>query len=85
MGADQDEEQTDGPGAPEPPRPGLPSGFATLRDVVSFVLGAVIIANEVFLQPTVEPTAVAVGLTLTGLPLMFSADERKKGGGRGHE
>lgn len=57
----------------------LPSGFATLRDVLSFLVGMAIIGFEVFLQPNVEPASIAVGLTLTGLPLVFSADERKRG------
>lgn len=56
----------------------LPTGFATLRDVVTFVIGLGIIINEVFLQPTVEPAAVAIGVAMTGLPLVFGADERRK-------
>lgn len=59
----------------------LPSGFTTLRDVLSFILGVGIICNEVFLQPTVEPASIAVGIALVGLPLALGADERKKGGG----
>lgn len=58
----------------------LPSGFATLRDVVTFVIGLGIIINEVFLQPSVEPAAVAIGVSLTGLPLVFGADERRRPG-----
>ena len=59
----------------------LPSGFATIRDVVTFVSGMVIIGSEVFGSKTVEPAVLAVGLTMTGLPLVFGADERRKGGG----
>lgn len=77
MSVDQNEKAT--PEPPQEPRRGLPAGFATLRDVLSFMVGMAIIANEVFLQPTVEPASIAVGLTMTGLPLVFGADERKKG------
>jgi hypothetical protein len=59
----------------------MPSGFATVRDVVTFVVGMVIIASEVFGSKTVQPAVLAVGLTMTGLPLVFGADERRKGGG----
>jgi hypothetical protein len=61
----------------------LPTGFATIRDVLSFFAGMAIIGNEVFLQKSVEPASIAVGLTLTGLPLVFGADERKNRGGGG--
>lgn len=57
----------------------LPTGFSTLRDVLSFLAGMTIIGFEVFFQPNVEPASIAVGLTLTGLPLVFSADEKKRG------
>jgi len=56
----------------------LPSGFATLRDLVSFVFGAAIVVNEVFLSPTVEAAAVGVGIAFCGLPLVFGADAKKK-------
>lgn len=59
----------------------LPSGFATLRDVATFLAGMVIIGYEVFYNDTVEPYVLAVGLTMTGLPLVFGADERRKGNG----
>lgn len=55
----------------------LPSGFTTLRDLVSFVAGMAVLGNEVFLSATVEPYAVGVGIALTGLPLVLGADERK--------
>lgn len=57
----------------------LPSGFATIRDVVTFTLGMVIIGYEVFVSRNVEFAVLAVGLTMTGLPLVFGADERRKG------
>jgi hypothetical protein len=63
------------------PRHRLPSGFATIRDLVSFVIGIGIIGNEIFIQASIEPYAVGVGLALTGLPLVFGADERRKTGG----
>lgn len=56
----------------------LPTGFATIRDILTFTVGVGIILNEVFLQPTVEPASIAVGVAMTGLPLVFGADERKK-------
>jgi len=54
------------------------SGFATLRDFVLFLVGLAVIGNEVFFQGKVEPASMAVGLAMTGLPLVFSADERRK-------
>lgn len=56
---------------------GLPSGFTTLRDLISFVAGMVIIVNEAFFSPTIELYAMGAGLALCGLPLVFGADERK--------
>lgn len=64
----------------------LPSGFATLRDVFTFVAGMVVIGYEVFFSDKVDATVLAVGLTLSGLPIVFGADERRKkddGGGGG--
>lgn len=55
----------------------LPSGFTTLRDAISFVLGAVILVNEIFFSDTVEPYAFGVSIALMGLPLVFGADEKK--------
>ena len=57
----------------------IPTGFATMRDVISFMVGMAIILNEVFRQESAEPTAVAIGVALTGLPLVFGADERRRG------
>jgi hypothetical protein len=59
------------------PRRGLPSGFTTLRDIVSYLAGMVVIGHEVFFTATIEVYAIGVGLALLGLPLVFSADERK--------
>lgn len=61
----------------------LPSGFTTVRDILSFVFGAAIIVNEVFIEQTVEPMVIAIGATMFGLPVVFNADERKRGGGDG--
>lgn len=58
-------------------RRGLPSGFSTLRDVISFLLGIGIVINEVWLSDTVEAYAIGVGVALMGLPLVFGADERR--------
>lgn len=57
----------------------LPSGFGTLRDLLTFGAGMFIIGFEVFGSKTVEPIVLAVGLTMTGLPVVFGADERRKG------
>jgi VIT1/CCC1 family predicted Fe2+/Mn2+ transporter len=56
---------------------GFPSGFTTLRDAISFAIGALILINEVFLSPSVEPYAIGVSVALMGLPIVFGADERK--------
>ncbi len=61
----------------------LPTGFATLRDAGTFLIGMAIIVNEVFFSSAVEPAAVALGVTMTGLPLVFGADERRKSNGGG--
>lgn len=65
--------------APEPvrTRTPLPTGFATLRDVLLFIAGMAIIVNEVFISAKVEPAAVGLGIALTGAPLVFGADEKK--------
>lgn len=64
---------------PQPARRGFTSGFSTLRDLVSFILGAAIVIHEV-LGPTVELFAMGAGLSLMGLPFAFAADEKRKGG-----
>lgn len=56
----------------------LPSGFATIRDLLTFAAGMVVIGVEVFGRGDVEPAVLAVGLTMTGLPLVFGADERRR-------
>lgn len=60
-----------------------PSGFATLRDAITFVAGMVVIGYEVFFSTEVDVMVLAVGLTLSGLPIAFGADERRRGGGDG--
>lgn len=67
------------PAPEEPKRRVLKSGFTTLRDLVSFLLGAAIIVHEV-LSPTVELFAMGAGLSLMGLPFALAADEKRKGG-----
>ena len=68
--------------APEPARKrALPTGFATLRDFGTFCIGMAIIVNEVFLSAKVETAAVAIGLALSGLPLVLNADERRRSPG----
>jgi hypothetical protein len=56
----------------------MPSGFSSLRDLLSFVAGMVIVGNEVFFQQAVEVALLTVGVALLGLPVVFGADERKK-------
>jgi hypothetical protein len=58
----------------------LPSGFTTIRDALTFLVGIIIIGYEVFVSTEVEIGVLAVGLTMTGLPVVFGADERRKGG-----
>jgi hypothetical protein len=54
------------------------SGFASLRDLISFVAGMIIIGYEVFFADHIEVYAIGVGVALAGLPVVFGADERKK-------
>jgi hypothetical protein len=53
------------------------TGFATLRDVLSFLVGVGITVHEVFLSSSVELYALTAGVALMGLPLVFGADEKK--------
>lgn len=49
----------------------LPSGFATLRDVVSFALGSGLLFYVVVVRdPPADPVGVAVGVALAGLPMV---------------
>lgn len=77
------------PGAPEqdevtdPPRGrrvhGLPSGFTSLRDLLSFISGVGIIAHEVWWAGGHPQVAIlTVGVALAGLPVVFGADEKRK-------
>lgn len=75
------EQQQDSTSSEKPRKRLLPSGFATLRDVITFAAGLGFVGNEVFISKTAEPAIVAVGVTMMGLPLVFGADERKRGGG----
>jgi hypothetical protein len=59
---------------------GMPSGFASVRDLISFVAGMGIIGNEIFLSDKIEIYAIGVGVALAGLPVVFGADERKGSG-----
>lgn len=56
----------------------MPSGFSSLRDLLSFLAGMVIVGNEVFFQSEVEVALLTVGVALLGLPVVFGADEKKK-------
>lgn len=65
------------PSPPEKPKR-LPSGFSTIRDILTFVIGVCLIIYEVVIPDEVRPYVLAVGLTMAGLPLVFGADERRK-------
>lgn len=48
-----------------------PSGFSTIRDFVTFVIGAYIVIWTVIVRdPPADVVAVGVGVTLCGLPLV---------------
>lgn len=58
---------------------GMPSGFTSLRDLLSFISGVGIIAHEVWWSNGPPQVAIlTVGVALAGLPVVFGADERKK-------
>lgn len=63
-----------------PPKRMLPSGFSTLRDLITFFAGFAFVCNEVFISEQVEPPIIALGAAMMGLPLVLGADERKRGG-----
>lgn len=69
------------PPSQPPERKRFGSGFATARDLITFLAGLAFVGNEVFISSTAEPAIIAVGVTMMGLPLVFGADERKRGGG----
>lgn len=56
----------------------MPSGFSSVRDILSFVAGIAMIANEVFLSKQVEVAILTVGVALAGLPVVFGADEKRR-------
>lgn len=59
----------------------MPSGFATLRDLTSFLAGLALLGwSLVFSPPPPEPLSVAVGVALVGLPAATLM-----GGGRGSD
>jgi hypothetical protein len=55
----------------------LPSGFKTIRDLLSFGLGVSMVVHEVFFAPSPDAYLVGVGVGFCGLPLVLGADERK--------
>lgn len=59
---------------------GLPSGFTSLRDLLSFISGVGIIAHEVWWASGGHPQVaiLTVGVALAGLPVVFGADEKRK-------
>lgn len=56
----------------------MPSGFSSIRDILSFIAGLAIISNEVFLSDKVEVAILTVGVALAGLPVVFGADEKRR-------
>lgn len=87
MGTDQNNDTQDATPTPAPSdespsrrhKARIPAGFSTIRDLITFVIGVGIVINEVFIQPTVEPTSITIGIAMAGLPVVFGADERKRG------
>lgn len=75
MTVEPDETEKNGKGKSVKKR--MPSGFSTIRDLISFFFGLGVIVHEVFLSVEVEAYAVGIGLAMMGLPLVFGADERK--------
>ena len=65
------------PVTPTVKRQRMPSGFSSVRDILSFVAGIAMIANEVFLSAQVEVAILTVGVALAGLPVVFGADEKR--------
>lgn len=63
--------------APQPVK--IKSGFGTVRDLLSYIAGLAVIGHEVFFANQAEPSVIAVGVSLLGLPIVFGADERRKG------
>lgn len=61
------------------------SGFATVRDVLTFTAGLLVIGHEVFVADAAEAAAVAVGAALAGLPLVFAGDDRRSSGRHSRE
>lgn len=59
----------------------IPSGFKTIRDLVSYIAGLAIVGHEVFFTHAVQPLLIGVGGALLGLPIVFGADERRSKGG----
>lgn len=54
------------------------TGFTSLRDVLSFIAGVVLIGHEVFFSKTIEVSVLTMGVALAGLPVVFGADEKKR-------
>lgn len=58
----------------------MTSGFQTLRDAISFVLGSVILIYAIaFAEPPPEALSIAVGLALVGLPATSLMGGKKNG------
>lgn len=56
----------------------MQSGFATLRDLVSFGLGAGILIYCIVVEPPPpEPISIGVGVALAGLPTAAAVAGRK--------
>lgn len=58
----------------------MPSGFATLRDLLSFALGAAILVYSIVVEPPPpEALTIGVGVALVGVPPVAALASRSKG------
>ena len=53
----------------------MTSGFSTVRDLLSYLLGLAVIGYEVFAADKVDWGALLVGMGLMGLPLALGAGD----------
>lgn len=59
-----------------------PSGFATLRDALSFVLGTgILVYSIMFEPPPPEALSVGAGVALVGIPPVAAFANRSRNGG----
>lgn len=56
----------------------MTSGFNTVRDLLSYVLGLAVIGWEVFVADKVDWGALLVGMGLMGLPLALGSGDPRR-------